>query len=160
MKHTLYLFSLMVVLTSCNPDNFENPDPGIVYFMVTEYPNVNRGDSYILPLTDPDHIQTARDIITNPQDSPDRIAVARIERQPDNLLIKNKDLLQDITWSWHIVEFQGFAGSTIEIIDGSPTTVEEDIGFWFQNTANSSDFGTIGFWGYTVTKEVQSNELK
>ena len=160
MKHTLYLFSLVVVLSSCNPDNFENPDPGIVYFMVTEYPNVNRGDSYILPLTDPDHIQTAREIITNPQDSPDRIVVARIERQPDNLLIKNKDLLQDITWSWHIVEFQGFAGSTIEIIDGSPTTVEEDIGFWFQNTANSSDFGIIGFWGYTVTKEVQSNELK
>ncbi len=160
MRHVLMIFYIVVAFTSCNPDNFENPDPGIVYFMVSEYPNVNKGDSYILPLSDPAHIQTAREIIANPQDSPERIVVARIERQPDNLLIKNKDLLQNITWSWHIMEFQGFAGSTIEIIDGNPTTVEEDIGFWFQNTANSNDFGSIGFWGYTVTKEVLPNELK
>jgi len=160
VKYILFLFSIVVAITSCNPDNFENPDPGIVYFMVSEYPDVNKGDSYILPLSDPVHIQTAREIIANPQDNPDRIVVARIERQSDNLLIKNRDLLQSITWSWYIVEFQGFAGSTIEIIDGSPTTVEEDIEFWFQNTANSNDFGSIGFWGYTVKKEVQPNELK
>ena len=113
VKHILFLFSIEVAITSCNPDNFENPDPGIVYFMVSEYPNVNKADSYILPLSDPVHIQTAREIIANPQDNPDRIVVARIERQSDNLLIKNKDLLQSITWSWYIVEFQGFAGSTI-----------------------------------------------
>ena len=160
IKHILFLFSLVIALTNCNPDNFENPDPGIVYFMVSEYPTFNKGDSYILPLSDPVEIQKAREIIANPQDHTDRIVVAKIERQPDNLLIKNKNLLQNITWSWRIVEFQGFAGTTIEIIDGSPTIVEEDIEFWFQNTANSNDFGSIGFWGYTVKKEVQPNELK
>jgi len=88
VKHTLFLFSLVVAFASCNPDNFENPDHGIVYFMISEYANVNRGDSYILPLSDPVDIESARGIIANPQDSPDKIVVARIERQPDNLLIK------------------------------------------------------------------------
>ena len=81
-------------------------------------------------------------------------------RQEANAPLKNKDLLQNGTWSWSVSEFEGFVGSTIEILDGNPSTVEEDIEFWFQNTSNSGDFGMIGFWSYSIVREVDPAELK
>ncbi len=147
------------LLISCNDEEFVDPNPGTVYFLVAEYMNREKGDSYILPLSDTNDIQTAREILANPDQVPDRIVVAKIVRQEANATLKNKDLLQNITWSWSVSEFLGFAGSTIEILDGNPSTVEEDIEFWFQNTSNSGDFG-IGFWSYSIVREVDPAELK
>jgi hypothetical protein len=54
-------------------------------------------------------------------------------------------------WSWHVVEFLEFADATIEILDGWPTLVEQDVRGWIDNTG-----GIIGFWEYTVTAELHS----
>ena len=45
--------------------------------------------------------------------------------------------------------FQGFADSTIEILDGWPGYVEQDVDSWIANTG-----GAIGFWTYTVVEEL------
>lgn len=38
---------------------------------------------------------------------------------------------------------------TIEILDGTPTMVEQDFSAWVANTG-----GVIGFWSYTVVAEI------
>ena len=162
LRITFITILFCTLLISCNDEEFVDPNPGTVYFLVAEYMNPEKGDSYILPLSDTNDIQTAREILANPDPDqvPDRIVVAKIVRQEANATLKNKDLLQNITWSWSVSEFMGFTGSTVEILDGNPSMVEEDIEFWFQNTSNSSDFGMIGFWGYSIIREVDPAELK
>jgi hypothetical protein len=108
----------------------------------------NRGDSYVLPLDDPDDIAHARALIAEGPSIGGAIAVAEIAPGADGL---NRDWLAPgkPQWSWHVTRFDGFADATVEILDGNPSMVEEDVDFWIQNTN-----GFIGFWGYTVTAEL------
>ncbi len=46
-----------------------------------------------------------------------------------------------------------------EILDGGPNDVEKDIDFWFNNTSDDDNSGLIGFWGYTILREVQPSEI-
>ena len=120
-----------------------------IFFVVSEIgPDTLHGDSYVLPLEDASDIEHARDLIANGPSVGDAIVVAEITPGPDGI---NRDVLAPgkPPWSWHVVNFDSFAGNTIEILDGSPTMVEEDVDFWMQNTG-----GFIGFWGYTVTAEL------
>lgn len=127
---------------------------GTKYFLVS-VPGVEDSDSYILPLSDPADIAHARALIRNPEDSGGRIVLATIEHGGRSGQYVNRDLLnENREWSWHVSEFQGFVDVTIEIYDGSPTLVEEDLHGWFNNTG-----GVIGFWSYTVTREVSRLEV-
>lgn len=123
------------------------------YFLVSEL-NPVHGDSYVLPLTDPDHIAQARAIIANPGATKAKIAVAHIAPcRPCGC--RNRDLLQGgKRWSWCVTDFEGFAENTIEIYDGWPGYVEEDLDGWIANTN-----GVIGFWSYTVTRELTPWEV-
>lgn len=120
------------------------------YFKVAEWPgNVHVGDSYVLPVTDPAHIAHAEDLISRgPAAAGSAIPVARIAPGGDGI---NRDFNQvgHPLWSWHVTELQGFFDVTIEIIDGTPSMVEDDIPFWMGNTG-----GQIGFWSYTVVEDV------
>jgi hypothetical protein len=120
----------------------------VVYFLMGEFPQPGfHHDSYVLPLSDPDHIAHARALIAQGPGIGEAIATARIEPGADgingNFLAPNGP-----AWNWHVTEFLGFADFTIEIYDGWPTFVEDDIDGWMQNTG-----GIIGFWGYTVIGE-------
>ncbi len=120
-----------------------------IFFVVSEIaPDTPRGDSYVLPLEDASDIAHARDLIAKGPSAGDAIVVAEIAPGSDGI---NRNVLAPgkPQWSWHLVNFESFAGNTIEILDGSPTLVEEDVEFWMQNTG-----GFIGFWGYTVTAEL------
>jgi hypothetical protein len=74
--------------------------------------------------------------------------VARIAAGADGL---NRGLRApgEPLWWWHVTSFEGFADSTIEILDGWPGYVEQDVAGWIAN-ANA----TIGFWTYTVVEEL------
>jgi len=115
---TLILFA--TILISCNPNELENPDSDIVYFLVAEYDAPTKGDSYILPLSKAEDIQIAQQIITDPESVVGRLVVARITRQEDNIVFKNKDLLQNRTWSWQVSEFLGFAGTPLKFSMETP----------------------------------------
>ena len=119
------------------------------YFLVSERPEaVVHGDSYVLPLTDPAAIAHARALITAEPGTLASIAVAQIAAGPDGI---NRNHLAPgaPAWSWHVTGFEGFADTTIEILDGWPTFVEQDVQGWIANTG-----GMIGFWNYTVTAEL------
>ncbi len=53
-------------------------------------------------------------------------------------------------WSWHVVEFRVFGDATIEILDGCPTCLENQFD-WSQPGIGQYE---IGFWTYTVVKEL------
>ncbi len=122
-----------------------------VRFLMTEFPSSSfHGDSYVLPLSDPAAIAHARALVALGPAAGETIAVARIAPGADGV---NRDLLAPgaPAWSWHVTEFLGFADFTIEIYDGWPTFLEEDVPGWMANTG-----GIVGFWGYTVTQELET----
>ena len=124
-----------------------------VYFLVSELSEAH-GDSYILPLTDPDQIAQARAIVADPEGTAARIVVANIAPCGE-CGYTNRDLLQGgKRWSWCVTSCEGFAENTIEIYDGWPGYVEEDVDGWIANTN-----GAIGFWSYTVTRELTPWEV-
>jgi hypothetical protein len=120
-----------------------------VYFVVSEInPASGHGDSYILPLEQAADIAHARDLILYGPSIGAAIAVAHITAGSDGI---NRNVLApgEPLWSWHVDQFEGFADITVEILDGWPGYVEQDVNGWINNT-NSY----IGFWGYTVTAEL------
>ena len=120
------------------------------YFKVAEWPGqVHHGDSYVLPLTDPADIAHAEDLINQgPAVAGNAIVQAKIAPGSDGI---NRDFNQKghPPWSWHVTELEAFVPYTIEIYDGWPGMVEDDIPFWMGNTG-----GHIGFWHYTVVEDV------
>lgn len=135
----------------------------VVYFVVTEiYPLHN--DSFMVAITEPSDIEHARDLITKSKKTLATIVVAKIaEGSIDPWGVINEGMYEPsgsgtgslfvsnepIEWAWHVSGFIGFADNTIEILDGWPSFVEDDLSGWIANT-NS----TIGFWSYTITEEL------
>ena len=147
LSRTFAALALIRSLGSCVHDR------GTVYFLVSEI-TPTHNDSYILPLTDADDIAQARALIADPDNTPAKIVIASIAPCED-CDSPNRDLLNDgDSWSWCITGFEGFAELSIEIYDGWPTFVEDDLEGWMQNTN-----GTIGFWAYTVTRELTPLEV-
>jgi hypothetical protein len=105
-------------------------------------------DSYVLPLTDPADIAHADSLISEGPQELASIAVARIAEGADGI---NRNHLAPgkPEWSWHVTSFVEFAENTIEICDGTPTQVENDVPGWIQNTG-----GQICFWSYTVVQNL------
>ena len=141
---------------------------GPVYFLVSEIPGqAEHGDSFVLPLETEADIAHARDLVLRgPQAAGAPLVFADIVAGADNI---NRDILAPgkPAWSWHISNFGGFGDGGIELVDGWPTYIEQDVEAWINNTGggtvdNDGDgvpdgnatTGKIGFWNYTVTKEL------
>ena len=127
---------------------YAGTQPSTVLFLVAE-PGKTDGDSYVLPLDDPLAIADARTLIASgPGPGLGPIVVARIAAGADGV---NRDHRAPgkPEWSWHVTTFLEFADATIEICDGSPTLVEEDVAAWLANTDS-----TVCFWSYTVVEEL------
>ncbi len=144
---------LLMIVSAATLCGCPVPCGDTVYFLVSEI-TPSHGDSYILPLTDPDQIAQARAIISDAENNAAKIVVAHIA-PCDHCDYPNRDMLQGgVRWSWCVTDFEGFAENTIEIYDGWPGFVEDDLDGWIQNTN-----GTIGFWSYTVTRELTKREV-
>jgi hypothetical protein len=130
---------------------------GTVLFVVAERPGVEeRHDSFVLPLTDPADVAHARDLIARGPDAAGAaIVFAEIAAGADGV---NRDVLADgqPLWDWHVTAFEGFADIGIELVDGSPTLVQDDVPGWIDNTRRPPETmrGHIGFWSYTVVAEL------
>lgn len=130
---------------------------GTVYFVVAERPGVaERGDSYVLPLSEEDDIAHARDLIARgPDGAGASIVFAEISAGADGI---NRDVLApgEPVWNWYVSRFEGFNDFGIELIDGNPTLVEDDVPGWIINTrrTETDTVGHIGFWSYTVVSEL------
>ncbi|HLL88244.1 MAG TPA: hypothetical protein VK324_02980 [Tepidisphaeraceae bacterium] len=138
---------------------------GFTYFLVAER-TPEHGDSFVLPLSDPADVAAARGVVADHhagRDTP--IVFAAIEAGADNI---NRNVLAPgrPAWSWHVTAFEGFADMGLELVDGWPTYVEQDVTGWITNTGGGAvvdpanpapppTVGHIGFWGYTVVAELQ-----
>ena len=133
----------MIYQSYFDPNNY-------TYFLVSEIIS-NHHDSYVLPLSKKENIEFARKIIDDPTSVSSTIIVAKIDYWSGEGEYISKDIIlpSKRIWSWHVTEFIAFAGDTIEILDGWPTFVEENLDSWMNNTSSM-----IEFWGYTVTREV------
>jgi hypothetical protein len=120
------------------------------YFLVAEWPGqVVHNDSYVIALTNAQHVAHARDLIVKgPLAAGSPIVVADIAAGADGLnrTLRSPDAKP---WSWHVTQVTGFADSTAEILDGWPGLVESNVPGWIRNTG-----GEIGFWSYTVVAEL------
>ena len=153
----IVISSFLVSFTiGCNVNDHQNVEPGQTrYFLIGEK-RQSIGDSYILPLTTEKDISAALELLKQDLSVRKKIVVAKIEKGGITDEYANKDLF-DVTkrvWSWRVTEFLGFADNTVEILDGWPGYVESNLDKWMSNTN-----GKIGFWNYTVLREVQIGEL-
>src|SRR2546425_12322675 len=100
----------------------------LVYFLVAEPPGRGvRNDSYVLPLSNQEDIDHARYLVSLGASvflgSHAALVLANVGPGKDGT---NRNYLDPRLpeWSWHVVEFLGFGDRTIEILDGSPTQLE------------------------------------
>ncbi len=133
---------------------------GPIQFVVAEFPSEKvHNDSYLISIDDGDvsRLNHARALVdwvasgADPQNSPGAtIVVANVVAGEDGI---NRDILADgmPLWSWHTTNPINFADFTIEILDGWPTFVEQNVNSWIANTN-----GAVGFWGYTVVEELET----
>jgi hypothetical protein len=125
-----------------------------VYFLVAEPPGrVVHGDSYVLPLARQEDIEHARYLIALGSSvfSSNHLAlvVAYVVAANDDI---NRNFVDPRLprWSWQITEFLAFSDATMEILDGSPTQLEGGIDW----SSPGSGVHEIGFWNYTVVREL------
>jgi hypothetical protein len=120
-----------------------------VEFLIAELPDHEvHGDSYVLVLQEPADIDHARALIEKGPAAGAAIAVVRIAAGADG---RNRNVRASgqPLWSWHQTSFEGFGDFAIELCDGWPGYVEQDVDRWIANTD-----GTICFWSYTVVEEL------
>jgi hypothetical protein len=120
-----------------------------VEFLVAEPPGYEvHGDSYVLVLSEQADIDHARDLVAKGRAAGATIAVVKIGAGADG---RNRDVRApgEPLWSWHQTAFAGFGDAAIELCDGWPGYVEQDVKRWIENTD-----GTICFWSYTVVEEL------
>ena len=139
-----------------------------VYFLVSEFPDQNEhGDSFVLPLERADDIAHARDLIQHGKAAGRTQVTADIVAGADDI---NRNILADgkPAWSWHISHFDQFADVGIELTDGWPGFIEQDVHGWIDNTGGGhidedgdgvpdtghATVGRVGFWNYTVVAEL------
>ncbi|MFV1885137.1 MAG: hypothetical protein ACMZ7B_11665 [Balneola sp.] len=161
MIRTYLILLLFFVSVSCSTNNDTDTEDlsEYTFFKIAEN-NSPTSESFILALTDSSQIEHARKIISDPDNTTDRIILAKIVAQNGLEDYQNIDVNNKIAWSWRIDEFIGFVFTTIEIYDGWPGYIEEDLQRWFQNTSDEPNSGIIGFWGFSVVEEIEANQLK
>src|ERR1041384_3370393 len=119
------------------------------------------GDSYVLPLSKQEDIDHARYLISlgpsvfSGPESPQPLVGARVGPGKDGI---NRNYLDPRfpEWSWHVVEFLKFADRSVDTLDGSPTYLEHHPE-WYSGTDPRQ--GVIGFWAYTVVRELGPSPL-
>lgn len=124
-------------------------DGDLVWFVVAERNTVVHGDSYLLPLRDPAHVAQARQLLAEgPGGSVGSIANVRIAKGADGYN-RNIRAAGAPLWNWHVTEFEGFSDIAIELCDGWPSFIEENVDAFIANTNNQ-----VCFWSYTIVEEL------
>ncbi len=133
------------------------------YFLVAEPPAQRlHGDSFVVPIENPDDITHARDLISRGREvAGSSIVFAQIVKGADG---HNRDLLdpEQPDWSWHVSRHTDFGDLGIELLDGWPTHVQQNLDEWIRATGEVIETkrggpatGNIGFWNYTVVAELR-----
>lgn len=142
MNRILVCVTVLVILAGANPAGAET-----INFVVARpelYP-FGLGDSYVLPLSDPDDIATARLLVGG---GGFLFVFANVTPGSDGIN-RNVVALGQPLWSWHVAEFLAFDTAAIELCDGTPTYTEMESQSWSDGTLVE-----ICYWEYTVVDEL------
>jgi PKD repeat protein len=141
------LFSIFFILLFLCV-TFSQSSASTVYFLVGELPGLPpRYESYVIPLSDPADIAHARDLITYGPGVGNAIVAAKIAKGANGI---NRNYLDPYhtPWSWHVSDFLDFYDMAMEICDGGPSFVENDLDYWVDTV------GQICFWRFTIVAEL------
>ena len=139
----------MVLCVYCYLDAEDQP----IYFLVGPVLRASdHNDSYVVSISKPEDIEHARYLIKSGaalgHQADEATVVARVTRGSDGV---NRDYLDPTfrEWSWHVIEFLGFADYVAEVLDGTPTLLEAEI-----KTRVSTEPFNIGFNSHTIVREL------
>lgn len=147
-SNSVFQTMVFLIFSICFLSETASADPdSAVWFVVTPIDG-NRDLSYLLPLSEPADIDHARRLVNEGPGAVAGIVSARIAAGADGF---NRNMLDPQTplWSWHVIGVEGFGDFAIELCDGNPQLVEDDVDGWIINTG-----GVICFWGYTISAEL------
>ncbi|HEX6884895.1 MAG TPA: fibronectin type III domain-containing protein [Planctomycetota bacterium] len=152
MRPTASLCPLLVAVLALVPLAAPAPQTTPVHFVVAERGTPFHGDSYVLPISDPAQLREARDVLRG-LNGFETICVARIADGADGV---NRDVRAagEPLWTWHVIDFLGFAETTAEVLDGWPGLVESSKGAYIRFPPDGDGTGSIGFWAYSVVEEL------
>lgn len=155
MKNCLYAILLVFVL---NAGLFRAQASETTYFLSGTHFNGLAGETYVVPLKDPEHIAHARKLIEGFEGGEletASILVADIKLGHANV---NVDYSKNpvVGHRWHVANVVGFGEVATEIGDGAPWLINEAIDG--RNSNSWIDFesglGRISFWGFTIIAEL------
>ena len=114
-------------------------------------------DSYVIAIDSADaaRLNHARALLgwvrsgADPNESPGATIVVADIRPGGDGINRNALAPGQPIWNWRVEGQVEFTDFTIEILDGTPTMVEDDVIAWIANTG-----GAVGFWSYTVVAEL------
>ncbi|MEN0058344.1 MAG: hypothetical protein AAGB31_05880 [Bdellovibrio sp.] len=127
-----------------------NPSPEQKYFLVSTR-EARPEQAFIIALTDPEKIATARLQITNPL--LEKIIVARITLGHGEVN-RAMGAADKSPYSWSVSDVDAFADFAHIDCDGSPDLTEERL--W----QKMSEGGRICFWRYRIVRELSVEEVK
>jgi len=113
-------------------------------------------DSVVVPLTGPDHIEHARDLILTAPTAGASVFFSEISASGNGT---HRDVRDPGTpaWSWHVSRVRGFGDVGTELIGSWPSYVEKNRVRWFDDPGVTPETGKIGFWSYTVVSELPND---
>lgn len=155
----LFLLLFSLVSLSCTKDSSEPEEtPSTGYFLVGEKSAVHQ-DSYVIRTDDPARLTEIRSWLAKPlAERP--LVLTDIKKTGNSPSAWNKDLVtKGRIWNWEPAGEPSLVDFTIEIYDGWPVYVQENLEEWIRITQTGSGNGRIGFWNYTLIREVTSAEL-
>lgn len=127
--------------------------PQTMYFKVGMINGDGSDESYILPLSDPEHIAHALELVDKGPEAGETIVIASIRPCSDGIN-RNLDDPDEPLWSWAVDDMITFADASIEICDGNPSLVEADPEGWIDNTD-----GIICFWSFSVVDVIDPDQV-
>src|SRR5438128_2002058 len=100
----------------------------VAYFLVAGRSTYYK-DSYVLPMSKTENITEARRQLKELPIADRLIAIARITAGADGIN-RNHVVPGKPAWTWHVTEFIQFSEGGVELLDGSPSLVEQRITNW------------------------------
>jgi hypothetical protein len=133
-----------------------SPSPQVSHFApqakpgLFEVTNADHSESFVVQITDAKLLLEARHQVEAPNAFVSRLLIAEVSSGNDGV---NQDPSSRLKtpWSWHVHQVYRFADFGSIDCDGNPSIIEKALPWW-----QSAKGGLICFWGYKITRELNS----
>lgn len=148
LQHLLFLALALLVLPACNDDDSPQPDCELTFTNDTrffEFAHESSDATFVAWTSDTSVINDVLEQLQLPEDQRNKHINGVIERLPEGCESVNEP------WSWYFPAGQwALAEFSIEVCDGNPQFVEDNIGEFVDNV------GRYCPWGSYVKREISA----